>query len=380
MSDNKKNILVFSDWFLPGYRAGGPIRSLANLVQNVPHQFYIVTSITDHHSQVPYENIEPNCWVQHSSNVKVMYLDNEHINAATFSKVLDEVHCDKIYFNSLFSPSFTIAPLRIIAKRKLQHKVILAPRGMLKSGALSVKKHKKKLFLLYAKWVGLYKGITWHATNSNEVDEIKNMFGINCRVVLSHNLPTIVHTAPQKHAKEAGQLKLISIARISPEKGILEALHYLKKAQLKGHVIFDMYGVQQNEEYLNLCKNEAESIPHASIHFKGEIDPMHIAGALQEYHFFYMPTWGENFGHAIAEALGNATPVLITNTTPWQQLEENRAGWNLPAQAELFAAKLREMWHMNDDEYRKWSEGAFALGNKTSRNPALIEAAIQLFQ
>ncbi len=379
MSDNKKNILVFSDWFLPGYRAGGPIRSLANMVNAVPHQFYIVTSIKDHHSQVAYENITPNVWTQHSANVKVMYLSDDEISAETFNRILDENDYDKFYFNSLFSPRFTIAPLRIIAKRKLQNKVVLAPRGMLKPGALSVKSNKKKLFLLYAKWVGLYKNITWHATNEDEVNEIRNQFGNGCSIKLSPNLPTVVEQIPAKPTKRKGELRLISIARISPEKGILEALQFLKEAQLE-HVVFDLYGVQQNKEYFEVCLKVAQSIGNAAIQFKGEIEPALIPAALAQYHFFYMTTWGENFGHAIAEALGHATPVLITNKTPWQNLAAQNAGWDLPMESALFSQKLVELYKMDNEEYAKCCNGAFELGNKTSRNPALIEAAYNLFE
>jgi glycosyltransferase involved in cell wall biosynthesis len=379
MSDNKKNILVFSDWFLPGYRAGGPIRSLANMVNAVSHQFYVVTSIKDHHSQVAYENVTPNVWTQLSANVQVMYLTDEQITAKMFEKILSELPCDKIYFNSLFSPRFTIAPLRIIAKYKWQNKVVLAPRGMLKPGALSVKGNKKKIFLFYAKWVGLYKNITWHATNEEEVNEIRNQFGQKCTIKLSPNLPTIINSAPTKLNKAKGELKLICIARISPEKGILEAIQFLKAAELKQNLVLDFYGVHQNKEYFEACLKEAQSVANASIQFKGEIMPAQIPEALAQYHFFYMTTWGENFGHAIAEALGHATPVLITNKTPWQQLQLQHAGWDLPMESALFAQKLTELYDMENDEYTKWCNGALELGNKTARNPALIDAVCNLF-
>ena len=32
---NKKKLLVFTDWYLPAYKAGGPVRSIANIVAHL---------------------------------------------------------------------------------------------------------------------------------------------------------------------------------------------------------------------------------------------------------------------------------------------------------------------------------------------------------
>ncbi len=379
MSTKQLRILVFSDWFLPGYRAGGPIRSLANLVNALPHQFYIVTSNKDHHSNEAYLGIASNTWIKHAENVNVMYLSDDTISSATFTALIKELNADKIYFNSLFSPRFTITPLRAVRKLHLQSQVILAPRGMLKPGALSIKSNKKKLFLLYAKLIGLYKGITWHATNADEVNEIKLQFTAATDIRFAPNLPSMPVIRPLKLEKKSGELKLICIARISPEKGILEAIQFLKAAQLDGNVSCDFYGTQQNADYLEECEKLAITVPLVSISFKGEIEPEKIPEAFSHYHFFYMTTWGENFGHAIAEALNNATPVLISNKTPWQDLATQYAGWDLPLKEEDFAGQLNYLLRMNKEEYAKWSEGAYQLGQRTAHNPALIEASVRLF-
>ncbi|MFN0033308.1 MAG: glycosyltransferase family 4 protein [Flavobacteriales bacterium] len=379
MSTEQKRILVFSDWFLPGYRAGGPIRSLVNLVNALPYQFLIVTSIKDHHHEVPYKNITPNEWTQYAAHVKVMYLSDDKINNTTFRDLMSASQYDKIYFNSLFSPRFTIAPLLVARKMKLQHQVVLAPRGMLKSGALSVKAWKKKIFLRYAKLTSLYKNIIWHATNSDEVDEIRSLFRVAQDIRLAPNLPSLPKGKPTKPLKRSGDMKLVCIARISPEKGILEAVQYLKSAQLDGYVQCDFYGTQQNAEYLKQCETLAQSIPKVHIAFKGEIEPHNIHDLLSGYHFFYMPTWGENFGHAIAEALNAATPVLISSNTPWQDLPSKHAGWNLPLNEKQFAQQLNALLQMEQDEYRMWSNGAYELGYSTAHDVELVEASYRLF-
>ncbi len=380
MTFTKKKILVFSDWFLPGFKAGGPIRSLANLVNSLDHEFFIVTRITDHHSSEPYPNIPSNTWVDISSSLHVYYLDENSINDATMRRLIKERNYDKLYFNSLFSPKFTLLPLRIARQLKLRQRCVLAPRGMLKAGALSIKSNKKKIFLVVSRWLGWFTGIRWHATNEQEAQEIRLHYGSKSNVVIAPNLATVIQHTEQPIAKEENDLRLICIARISPEKGILEAIQFLKDAQLSGHISCAFYGTQQNAEYLQQCKTLAESIPEANIQFPGEIEPYAIGSALDKAHFFYLTTWGENFGHAIAEALQHGKPVIISNRTPWKNLEAEKAGWDLPLEANAFGPMLRHCIQMKQDTYNTWSTCAKKFGVAHAQDPKHVADNYRLFE
>ena len=74
----KKKILIFIDWFLPGYKAGGPIQSIANFVNNFGDIFdiSIVTSNKDLGATKPYDGIKSNVWVV-KDNYRVKYLDKK---------------------------------------------------------------------------------------------------------------------------------------------------------------------------------------------------------------------------------------------------------------------------------------------------------------
>ena len=78
-----KKILIFVDWFDPGYKGGGPIRSIAGFVDNFKECFEldIVTRDRDLDSKRAYENLETNIWCNHSKNVRLLYLSPErHLN------------------------------------------------------------------------------------------------------------------------------------------------------------------------------------------------------------------------------------------------------------------------------------------------------------
>jgi hypothetical protein len=144
---SRPKVIVFSDWFVPGYRAGGPIKSLKNLIATVPCDFLVFTRITDYHSTVAYDNIEENIPHKITENCTVQYIHGNRMNVQSVFRILKYQQFDRIYLNSLFSSRFTLIPLLICRTHGLNPRVILAPRGMLKSGALTIKPWKKTIFL-----------------------------------------------------------------------------------------------------------------------------------------------------------------------------------------------------------------------------------------
>jgi glycosyltransferase involved in cell wall biosynthesis len=376
---SKKAILVFSDWYFPGFKAGGPIRSLMNIVDNVDCDFFIVTRITDYHTDEPYQGIAENIWTPTTTNTNVMYVKESMMTFAFVESLIGERKYHKFYLNSLFSPLFTILPLRVLKKHKKNSRTIVAPRGMLKSGALSVKSKKKKLFLLVAKLTGLYGGVTWHATSKVEGEEIRAVFKsghVHVAEVLA-SVPKNIVSKPNKHS---GMAKFVSFTRISEEKGVLEAITFLSKLPTEYSFGFDIYGAMPEGDYLEKCKSALIDSPNRGIRLMGEVNPNELATIYSNYHFFLLPTWGENFGHAISEALCHSTPVIISNKTPWKGLEKEKAGWDLPLKEAEFVLKLTLAAQMGQDDYSLWSTGARAFGLKHAENAHVLAANRDLFE
>ena len=183
----KKKILIFIDWYLPGYKAGGPIQSIANLVNHLDDELdiSIVTSNKDLGMNTPYADLTFNTWLNRD-NYRVIYLDEANQNSNMYRKLLTEHHYNAIYLNSLFSVRFTLLPLW--AAIKLKSEIVLAPRGMLGEGALNIKKIKKQLFLALFKFLKIAKRVTWHATAETESEEIKQHFGNDVKISIAPNL------------------------------------------------------------------------------------------------------------------------------------------------------------------------------------------------
>ncbi len=376
---NKKKILVFTDWFVPGFKAGGPIQSLFQMVNHVDHEFFVVTRITDYRSDQPYENITAQVWTEISKNCKVLYIQDSDLNASLLKQLKEEVRPDWVYLNSLFSPKFTILPLRYFNRTNIRSRVLVAPRGMLKSGALSIKSRKKNIFLKVSKWLGWYREVRWHATSETEAEEIKIHFGDSGNIKIAPVLSAVGKTASDQIVKEVGKISLVTFSRISSEKGILEAIQYVNAIPNEYSVSFEIFGSKNDIAYFERCEAEASRGSH-TITFKGEISPDQIPAILQRSHFFLLATWGENFGHAIAESLSNGVPVIISNKTPWRDLEANHAGWDLPLDQEAFLNKLVYAAKMDHQSYLVWRKGALDMGLKKTNTPEAIRLNKALFE
>jgi glycosyltransferase involved in cell wall biosynthesis len=373
-------VMVFSDWFAPGYKAGGPIQSLVNLTRSLDQvQFFVVTSDTDHYSTEPYTNVDSNTWVRFEKHIQVMYLTKDRINQGVFKNLLQEIQPHTVYLNSMFSPRFTITPLIALRAMDWKGKVVVAPRGMLKASALAEKAWKKKLFLIIARWKGYYKYVRWHATNEAEVLEIRKHFGNDSVTVIADNLPALPQIDSPVSHKRAGHLRLICVARISPEKGIEEALRFLMGFDWNGSVHIDFIGAKQNESFLKKCEAIASQLQGVRIQFVGEESPSQLEMRWKEYDGMYLPTRGENFGHAIAESLNHGVPVLISNRTPWNGLEQRGVGWDLPLEIEAFQPILKRLVDMDREEHQRMCNEAWKYACDLHQETNRYRASEQLF-
>lgn len=380
MSDRKK-ILVFIDWFLPGYKAGGPIRSMANMIDYLQedYDFYVITRNTDYTDTVSYTGIKSDEWNQLKKGVSVFYFSEMNLNKENIRKLITEKNYDLIYINGIYSKWFSIIPLKIA--RSENRKVVVATRGMLAASAINVKATKKKLFLLYARFTKLYSGIRFHATNIQEEKDIKDSLGEKTEIFVADNFP-------RKESEKSGfslqknknEIKLVSIARISPEKNTLFALECLQRVK-NVSVEFDLYGPVYDEQYWKECETQIRKLPeNISVHYKGSIESDEIIKILSDHHALFMPTRGENFGHVIIESLSAGNPVIISDKTPWNDAQHSHAGFVLPlGDTKLFAEKIEEMAMMDENQFTLFREGAINYSSAKKNTSRLLERYRELF-
>lgn len=382
MSNVSKSILIFIDWFDPGFKAGGPIRSAVNFARHLQHHYrvYVFTGDRDLGSSAPYDGINRDEWVRYDEAVNVYYCSPANLNWKHIRGVIEKVNPDHIYLNSLFSKYFTIYPLLINRARGWKNNTVLAPRGMLRQSALQFKSAKKKLFLQAFRWLSVHRHISFQATDDTEFRDVQKVFGESSKVLQIPNFPAYVDSYPGSLQKQIGQLNIVFVGRLHPIKNLHFLLERLRN--LTGEIELSVIGSEEDRAYVDNCRLLAASLPAAiKVRFLGERPNHELPAIIAQHHIFALPTQGENFGHAIFEGLSAGKPVLISDQTPWRNLQPAKAGWDIalddPAS---FETMLQSVLNMDQEQYDQWSSGAWKFAHRFSTDSDALNQYTRLFQ
>ena len=383
MSRKKPSVLILIDWFAPGYLAGGPIRSVVNLVRSFSDEidFSVITTDRDFGKEEPYEGIQANTWIDWEGHARVLYFSKDAISREVVINLIHEGKYDILHINSFFSPNFSLWPLYQAAKGKLQNKIIISPRGIFGEKALAHKGLKKKVFFGLFKRKRIWKQVLFHATDETEKNGIIKMFGEGVKVHVCPNIASMSAQTWQPKEKVAGKLKILFLARIVPIKNLNILLDAAKA--LKGDSIeISLCGPIEDPEYWKSCEAIIAGFPdHTRVTLKGSMPPAEIRKELDVNHILCLPTKGENFGHAIFESLSAGLPAVISDKTPWVGLEEKTAGYDLSLENPgSFAEKLQEFVEMDQEEYDRWSVGAWNVADNYLKKSQIRKKNLSLFQ
>jgi glycosyltransferase involved in cell wall biosynthesis len=157
----------------------------------------------------------------------------------------------------------------------------------------------------------------------------------------------------------------------------LEAL-----VRAKGDIALDIVATREDADYWRKCKKLISKLQF-KVDIESYIDLPHakIKPLLEKAHLFVLPTEGENFGHAIFEALAVGCPVLISDQTPWRNLESKKAGIDLPlSDLSGFTKAIQTFVDMGDDEWQEYRNGALALARDYENNLEAVSQYKQLFE
>lgn len=365
-----RRILILMGRYLPGYRDGGPVRSIANLTEWMGDEYdiRIMCLDRDHGDADRYPGIETGGYTG-VGKAKVWY--TESFNAGDIAKLADDA--DVVYCCGPYNDYARIA-MRLKKEGVIAAPLYVASMGSFSPEAFKIKGFKKRLFIRYMKLKGLFDDIIWSVTSEREEAELKAVIGGGAKCVTASDLPrngVTVHTG----LKEAGTLRLVFVSRISRKKNLAAIPDILKHTDDDIKIKLDIYGTPEDEAYLHECMERLDGLkkthPGCKWEYKGTAESEKVPDIFARYDAFIFPTLGENYGHVIAESLAAGCPPVISDTTPWLDLDEKGCGYvcRLNDKA-AFAKAVEELAAMTEEEHGKMRDRCY--GYITAVNDASV--------
>jgi len=321
-NNKKKRILISSRFFLPGYKAGGPIKSLKTFIERHKKNktFLIISSDRDHKSDA-YKNIRFNKILKRK-NYKIIYLAKYKQNFLSYYKIIKNFNPSVIILNSFFDLNFSIK-INLINNLFFKKKVIIFSRGELLKDAINIKKIKKNLFILLAQKFNFYNKVKFLTSSTHEKKNIKFLFKTNKVKFFPIPLNKIKSINLHKLNYNRKNFKILFVSRILKNKNLLFCLKILKN--IKFNYVFNVVGPIEDSKYWNKCLVYAKE-NKTNLKYLGSLTNEKISLLMKNSNCFLFPSEFESFGHVIFESLSNGLPVITSSNTNWHNLKLNNCG------------------------------------------------------
>ena len=353
-----RKILILMGRYLPGHRDGGPLRTMINVTDMLgdEYEFYIACLDRDHGDTEPYPDIKRGEWNK-VGKAKVWYVTPGGFSDELILSLAQDK--DMIYLSSFYD-DYGYKTLRLKKKGRIPCPVALASMGVFSQAALAQKSIKKKLFITACKAAGLFKGITWSVTSELEAADVKKAIGTDIRYVVAEDLPRSV--IPESSQRSYEPLRIVFLSRICAHKNLSLAISAVKAMTYKNRTL-DIFGPIQEPEYWEECK-KALADADFEWNYRGDADADKVMDVFAGHDLMILPTKSENYCHVVFEALSTGCVPVISDRTPWTNLEEKNAGYALELDAGTFTAALDSFAKLSAEEKQTKAKAAAALAEK----------------
>jgi glycosyltransferase involved in cell wall biosynthesis len=229
--------------------------------------------------------------------------------------------------------------------QELGIKVVLSPHGMLEPWILAHNPWKKKLALFLYQRKAIYRANYLIATAQMEQDNILKLGFLNPINII----PNGIDLSELKEVKMAyGTKKMVFLSRIHPKKGIELLLEAWRKADTSEWIL-EIAG-NGEADYIKTLTQSARDLKN--VRFVGPQYGESKWDFLRSADVMVLPTYSENFGIVVAEALAVGVPVITTKGTPWEDLESYQCGWWIELSVSNLKRSLEEVMQTPENQIK----------------------------
>ncbi len=316
-------LLVFAPSFEPAVKAGGPARSLTNLVGEVSRDISVDVVAPDRDLGDSEAFIGLSGRRVSRGSTTVYYL-NTRSTKQWFSLIrrLSRTQYDLIMVNGWWNVKLALLPTALKLSGVLRGPILQMPRGELDPGALALKASKKTFAKPF--FVAIYRRGVYvvGATSDLEAAQVRSVLPGKLILMTSNTPDAIPWGAPQRPGPP---LRVVFLSRVSPKKGLLPLLQGLREVAHRIHLT--IVGPSEDPAYWSECYKAISKLPpHVEVHRVPLASREDVPEILWNADCLILLTAGENYGHVIAEALQAGCPVLATPNTPWTDILREGGG------------------------------------------------------
>lgn len=235
--------------------------------------------------------------------------------------------------------------------KKKQIPFIISTHGMLEPYAFKFKKTKKRIaFLLFQKSI-LSNSACIHATSQEEAKNIRKL-GFSNPIAIIPNGINLNEFKFKKPKKNKTLKSVLYLSRIHPIKGIENLINAWKQLDSNLKINWQLKIIGNGEEsYINSLNKLIQQYDlENSVKLVGPLYGNDKIEEIQKADLFVLPSFSENFGIVVAEALACGVPVITTKGTPWEDLKFFKAGWWIDIGVEPLLEGLIEAMSLSDEE------------------------------
>ena len=358
------------------HNTGGPSRSVQGLVaglNTVGVEAWLMTL---------YSGEEP--WVEGVAHF---------VNGEPFENVTIRIKPDIVHMHGLWN--FDQHRCAVICRR-WRIPYVIAPRGMLEPWSLQQKWIKKRIARFLYQDRDLKYAAALHATAESEAEQFRKL-GFRNPVIVSPNGVNVPKNFSRVERVDRVERRVLFVSRMHPKKGGLELVEAFKKVVSGGAEEWRSWKVELVYTVSGEFEREYEAKVRARVKELGLEEQFIFTGALNDDEkwaaygradLFVLPTYSENFGIVVAEALWAGVPVITTKGTPWKELEDRECGkWiDLPTEGSnpsdwsALVAALECMMSMSDDERRQMGESGRRLIEGKYSWDAVVEEMVEGYE
>lgn len=209
------------------------------------------------------------------------------------------------------------------AARRAGRPFVFSVHGMFAPWAMKRSRWKKALVGLLGQSASLDCVSCFHATAPAECQEIRQLGYSQPVAVVPFGIDV-----PAAREFCAGDFRtLLFLSRMHPKKGVDVLLQAWRRVQAQFPDWRLVICGPDNEGYLPRMMKLADSLDVERVDFVGPKYGEDKEKLLDSCELFVLPTFNENFGFVVAEALVRGKPAIVTQSAPWGGLRQYGCGW-----------------------------------------------------